>query len=490
VLFNSVIYWIFLPIVWAFYFLLPHKGRWVFLLLASYVFYGFWKVEFAGLMALTSILDWALVGAMVRTPKPLLKKLCVALALLTNMGLLFLFKYFDFALGETELARTMYHSPWTAWIIELGKFTVPAGISFYTFQSISYVVDVYKGEEQAEPSLPRFMLFVAFFPQLVAGPIERFGRLHKQLFAKLEPRWEDIRDGLRLLLYGLFLKVAVADNLASVVDQYYAAPTHFNTWSSWVATFFFTFQVYTDFFGYSLLAQGSALLFGIRLMDNFQKPFLAKSIPEFWHRWHISLSTWFRDYLFIPLGGNQRGPWVLAFAVLLVFFTSGLWHGANTTMIVFGLAQGVLYLFDRFVFKRVAIESWIWDRVRQIKTGFFFMMTLVYFRSGSMQQAQEVFDGLRGHLSGQRYAADLDLAAQVQAEQQGEILLRHLDIDPHIPLFLLLFLLMDHGLFKKRFDTWAETKTKALRWSIYAFMLAAILVWGGAVNHPFVYFQF
>ncbi|MFZ9969826.1 MAG: MBOAT family O-acyltransferase [Bacteroidia bacterium] len=489
-LFNSVVYWLFLPLVWVLYFCLPQRGRWVFLLLSSYVFYGFWKWEFAGLMALTSVLDWALVQAMIKQKRQSFKKIFVALALLTNIGLLFLFKYFDFALGSSELARQMYHSPYTAWIIELGKFTVPAGISFYTFQSISYVIDVYKGQEQPEPSLPKFMLFVAFFPQLVAGPIERFGRLHQQLFAAYQPRWAELRDGFRLLLYGLFLKVAVADNLASVVDQFYAQPNHFDQGSAWVASFFFTFQVYTDFFGYSLLAQGSALLFGIRLMDNFQKPFLAKSIPEFWHRWHISLSTWFRDYLFIPVGGNQRGPWVLALAVLLVFFTSGLWHGANSTMIVFGLAQGVLYLFDRFVFKRLAWESWIWDRVRQVKTGFFFMMTLVYFRSGSMDQAVQVFRGLMGRLSGRRYAAALDQASRVQAQNQGEILLQKLQIDLHIPLFLLVFWILDHAIFKKRFDAWAESKSLLQRWGLYLFFIAAILIWGGAVNHPFVYFQF
>ena len=163
--------------------------------------------------------------------------------------------------------------------------------------------------------------------------------------------WEDIRKGLRLMLYGMFLKVAVADNLATVVDDFYGNHLLFSKADSWLATFFFTFQVYTDFFGYSLLAQGSALLFGIHLMDNFNKPFVAKSVPEFWQRWHISLSTWFRDYIFIPVGGNRRGPFVLAMAAMLVFFTSGLWHGANTTMIVFGISQGFSFLLYSFQFQ-------------------------------------------------------------------------------------------------------------------------------------------
>lgn len=467
-LFNSVEYWIFLPLVWLLYFAIPQKFRWIWLLLASYVFYGFWKVEFAALMAFTSLIDWVSALQIEKNGQKTKKMFWLWFSILSNVGMLFMFKYFNFALGSTQLARDLYNSPLTAWIIELGKYTIPAGISFYTFQSISYVIDVYRGEEKAQKNLPRFMLFVSFFPQLVAGPIERFGKLNSQLFAQYIPRWDDIRDGSRIIIYGLFLKVCIADNLAGVADAYYANPATHSLSAAWTAVFAFAFQVYTDFFGYSLLAQGSALLFGIRLMDNFNKPYIAKSIPEFWHRWHISLSTWFRDYIFIPVGGNKHGPMVLAFAVLLVFFTSGLWHGANSTMIVFGLAQGVLYLFDRFIFGKIKIDNALWNGFRQFKTFFFFMITLVYFRSSNMPQTVDVFKGLMGRNTGTL----------------------KLDFPIHIPILLLAFYILDNWIMKQRVDIWLGKYSLPLRWAFYTACLASIWLLGGAVNHPFVYFQF
>lgn len=472
-LFNSVQYWIFLPVVWLLYFSMPFRFRWIWMLLASYFFYGFWKIEFAGLMALTSVIDWQ-CGMRV-APGKAWRKFWLWFSILSNVAMLFMFKYFDFALGDSEMARKLYSSNLTAWIIELGKYTIPAGISFYTFQSISYVVDIYRGEEEPQPNLFKFMLFVSFFPQLVAGPIERFGKLNTQLFTKYLPVWHDISAGLRLLLYGLFLKVGVADNLAHVVDQYYGNHLSYTVGAAWTAIFAFTFQVYCDFFGYSLLAQGSARLFGIHLMDNFNKPFLGKSIPEFWHRWHISLSTWFRDYIFIPVGGNKRGPVILAFSVLLVFFTSGLWHGANSTMIVFGLAQGFLYLFDRFLFNKLPFSGIGWDVFRRIKTGFFFMITLIWFRSANMPQAADIFDVL---INGTAHIHKLEGSVKM------------LDIPWHIPVFLFIFLLMDLFIMRERADTWFGKFGRPLRWSMYAFMLICIWIWGGAVNHPFVYFQF
>ena len=205
-LFNSVEFWFFLPIVWLVYFVMPFKIRWVWLLIASYYFYSYWKLEFAGLMLFTSFLDWFAAKQLHKSEIKWKRLTWLWLAILSDIGMLFLFKYFNFALGDSNLAKSMYQSQWTAWIIELGKYTIPAGISFYTFQSISYVVDVYRGDEIPEKSLPKFLLYVSFFPQLVAGPIERFGKLHSQLFAQYSPRWEDVRNGLRLLIFGLFLK--------------------------------------------------------------------------------------------------------------------------------------------------------------------------------------------------------------------------------------------------------------------------------------------
>lgn len=423
-------------------------------------------------MLFTSVFDWYCAKRVHASDRVFWRQFWMWMAILSDLAVLFMFKYFDFALGKTPLAESMYRQPVFAWMIELGKYVIPAGISFYTFQSISYVVDVYRKQEEPETNVVKFMLFVSFFPQLVAGPIERFGKLHKQLFARYEPKLEDIKNGGRLLLYGLFLKVAVADNLAGVVDTYYSEVSSYRTIDAWIATFMFTFQVYYDFFGYSLLAQGAALLFGIHLMDNFNKPFLAQSVPEFWHRWHISLSTWFRDYIYIPIGGNKGGTGILIFGVLLVFFTSGLWHGANATMIYFGLSQGVLYLFDRFVFRKTFSGHSMGISFRRLKTAFFFMGTLVFFRSVSVAQSFQIF----GHL--------------FNPEIIPSNTLKHLSIDPQVWLFLIVGLVLDHAVITQRVDVWIAPLKLASRWFWYLFFLTAVLLFGGAVNHPFVYFQF
>ena len=471
-LFNALEFWIFLPIVWLVYFLLPQKARWVFLLLSSYFFYGFWQYEFALLMLFTSVVDWYCAQRLYATKKKAWRQFWMWLAILSDLAVLFMFKYFDFAMGSSPLSKWMYHQTAFAWMIELGKFIIPAGISFYTFQSISYVVDIYRGDEKPEPNVFKFMLFVSFFPQLVAGPIERFGKLHRQLFSKYQPKLEDIKNGGRLLLYGLFLKVAVADNLAGVVDLFYADHLSYTQGSAWLATFMFTFQVYYDFFGYSLLAQGAALLFGIRLMDNFNKPFLAQSVPEFWHRWHISLSTWFRDYLYIPIGGNKGGLGLMVFGVMLVFFTSGLWHGANATMIYFGLSQGFLYLFDRLLFKKFLSQYVSGIFIRRMKTVFFFMSTLVFFRSVDISQSMQVYERL--------WIMD----------GFDKVSLKSLQVDVQVWLFLMDGWILDHWVVQERFDVWVGRLGLGIRWMWYLFLLSAVLLFGGAVNHPFVYFQF
>jgi D-alanyl-lipoteichoic acid acyltransferase DltB (MBOAT superfamily) len=459
---------------------MPFKTRWIWLLLASYFFYGFWKIEFAGLMLLTSLIDWYCAKRVSQTEVKKSRLFWMWMAVGTDLAMLFMFKYFDFALGNTPVSKYLYDNNLTAWIIELGKYTIPAGISFYTFQSISYVVDVYRKLEKPEPNPIKFLLFVSFFPQLVAGPIERFGLLHGQLFTKYLPKLEDIKNGFRLMLFGMFLKVGVADNLASIVDVFYAETNKFGVLDTWLATFAFTFQVYYDFFGYSLLAQGSALLFGIHLMDNFNKPFQAGSIPEFWHRWHISLSTWFRDYIFIPVGGNKHGKLVLSLAVLLVFFTSGLWHGANSTMIYFGLSQGVVYLFDRFVIGRRGSESVLGLTLRRIKTAFFFMMTLVFFRSNTLNQSFDVYKQLVG------------FKTNVSMDAAGANLntLQHLSMPVYIMLFLGIAFVLDHFIMKVRVDKWLGLQNVYVRWVLYLGLISAVLLKGGAVNHPFVYFQF
>ena len=467
-LFNSIPFLFFLPLVWAVYFLLPMRFRWIWMLGSSYFFYGYWKFEFVFLMAFTSLVDWYCARGIKDSSDERRRKWLLWTSILSNLLILFFFKYFNFFFGNSELARWLYRQELAAWAVELARYTIPAGISFYTFQSISYVVDVYRGNDQAERSLPRFMLFVSFFPQLVAGPIERFSNLQNQLFAPQQVQYQNLRYGFRLLLYGLFLKICVADNLAAVADQFYGAHRIFNTAAAWTAAAAFCVQVYADFFGYSLMAQGAARLFGIDLMDNFLKPFLGRNIPEFWQRWHISLSTWFRDYLYIPLGGSRKGTAKMLLNVMLVFLVSGLWHGANWTMILFGAAQGVFYWMDYFFFKKAskAIGWYAW--FSRLKTVFIFMLTLVFFRSVNLPQSTEVYGMLFTGASG---TAGLSI--------------------PAITLFMvLLFLVLDLGLTRKRFDFWMDDFPWYTRWATYSSFCCLIWMFGGTVNHPFVYFQF
>ncbi|MBU6325221.1 MAG: MBOAT family protein [Bacteroidetes bacterium] len=467
-LFNSIPFLIFLPLVWAVYFLLPFRLRWVWMLGSSYFFYGYWKFEFVFLMAFTSLVDWYCGSQIKSSSDPRRRKLFLWFSILSNLLILFFFKYFNFFFGSSELAHWLYRQDAAAWAVELARYTIPAGISFYTFQSISYVVDVYRGHDEAERSLPRFMLFVSFFPQLVAGPIERFSNLQSQLFSPQKVTYENLRYGFRLLLYGLFLKICVADNLAAVADQFYGAHRIYSSAAAWTAAAAFCVQVYADFFGYSLMAQGAARLFGIDLMDNFLKPFLGRNIPEFWQRWHISLSTWFRDYLYIPLGGSRKGTSRMLGNVMLVFLVSGLWHGANWTMILFGAAQGVFYWLDYFFFKKAASAQGWYAAFSRVKTVFIFMLTLVFFRSVSLAQSTEVYRML---FSGAPGTAGLSI--------------------PAMTLFMVaMFLVLDLWFTKKRFDLWMDDFPWPARWLGYSTLCCLIWMFGGTVNHPFVYFQF
>ena len=301
-LFNTIEFVLFLPLVIFAYYLLPHKLRWILLLAASYFFYMSWKVEYIFLIILSTLIDYACGIFMEKLKDKNARLPFLILSLSANLGLLFFFKYYNFA---SENLNLLFDKIEINKELPLMKFLLPVGISFYTFQTLSYSIDVYFRRQKAERHLGYFALYVSFFPQLVAGPIERFSRLSPQLKAPHTFSYENLAKGLRLILYGLFIKMVIADNLAGLVDQIYATPQHFSSLDIITGIVFYSFQIYSDFYGYSIIAIGSAQIMGISLMDNFRTPYLAKNIAEFWQRWHISLSTWFRDYLYYPLGGNQ-----------------------------------------------------------------------------------------------------------------------------------------------------------------------------------------
>ncbi len=470
-LFNTIEFAYFLPIVIILFYLLPHKFRWILLLAASYYFYMCWKVEYIFLIIASTLIDYYSGIQMEKRKSQRAKLPFLILSLCTNLGLLFAFKYFNFF---SENANFIFQKFNLSYHISYFHVLLPVGISFYTFQTLSYSIDVFFGKQKAERHLGYFALYVAFFPQLVAGPIERFSRLAPQLRAHHSFSYNNLANGLRLILYGLFIKMVVADNLSGLVDQIYSAPDNYNSVSILVAIFFYSFQIYADFFGYSSIAIGSALVMGIKIMDNFKTPYLSRNIGEFWQRWHISLSTWFRDYLYFPLGGNRVSKLRWAFNILVVFIISGLWHGANWTFIIWGGLFGIVYLLEKilnkiFQFERKSNEFSITQIFLALKTFVLVTFIWVFFRSQSLSDALQIFKTIYSNfaLSGTKL---------------------------YVPVttwfFLILFILSDILLYNKRFDSWLGKWPVAIRWGIYIILLFLIIVFSGVENYPFIYFQF
>jgi len=347
-LFNSIQFALFLPIVFLLYWFVfdrfISKSKWqlrlqnAFVVVASYVFYGWWDWRFLLLIAFTSFCSWGsglLIGKAETRKKA---KLWTTLNIVLNLGILALFKYYDFFV--TEFAQLFRIS--TDGL--LLKVILPVGISFYTFQALSYSIDVYRGKIEPTKDIVAFFAFISFFPQLVAGPIERATNLLPQFLKKREFNYDTAVDGMRQILWGLFKKIVVADNCAVYVDEVFSTYTEQTGSTLLLAAIFFTFQIYGDFSGYSDIAIGTAKLFGIRLMRNFNVPYFSRDIAEFWRRWHISLTTWFRDYVYIPLGGSRVSKAKVVRNTFIIFLLSGFWHGANWTFIAWGAYHAILFL--------------------------------------------------------------------------------------------------------------------------------------------------
>lgn len=468
-LFNSLHFLFFLPIVVILYYLITPKYRWVFLLFASYYFYMSWKAEYALIIIGSTIIDYWAGLRMGRDISQKRKRKYLLLSLASNLGVLFFFKYFNFVNDSVQTIldqfSIFYNKP------ELNVL-LPVGISFYTFQTLSYSIEVYTGKQKAEKHFGIFALYVSFFPQLVAGPIERFARLGRQFRIKQALKWNNLSNGTRLIIYGLFIKMVIADNIALFVDQIYLNPETFSSWSIFQGVFLYSFQIYADFYGYSIIAIGSARLLGIDLMDNFRTPYLSKNISEFWNRWHISLSTWFRDYLFIPLGGSRVKVSRLYLNIFIVFTVSGLWHGANWTFVIWGALHGLFYMIQNLGAKLLGIENKeTWPILNILKIILnFSLVTLawVFFRSESLDKALLILKSLFSN---------------------------HAIIDtfqiPYTILILLIgFIISDILLYNKRFDSWISLKNVYIRWSIYFLLIYSIIALAGVNNNPFIYFQF
>lgn len=484
-LFNSAEFLVFFAVVASGYFVLPHRARWVWLLAASYFFYGSWRVEYLGLILISTAVDYGVGLGFDRTRNPGARRGLLALSLAVNLGLLFTFKYFNFFVSSLE---SVLDAAGMEYLVPHLSVLLPVGISFYTFQTLSYTLDVYRGRIPVERHAGRFALFVAFFPQLVAGPIERARRLLPQLARRHDFEYARARSGLMLMLWGLFKKMVIADRLGVVVDFVYGAPERCPGPLLALGTVFFAFQIYCDFSGYTDIARGCARVLGIELMKNFDRPYVARSIADFWRRWHVSLTSWFRDYVYVPLGGNRSGRrrWIIN--VIAVFLISGLWHGANWTFIIWGALHATFYFVERLWStgegdaQRTRAFSIVQDTLRLACTFFLVCIAWVFFRAESISDAWYVLRSMaHGWLQRSSYADTLSLIPAMDLSTAAFF----------ISGALIVFLV---GVETYQGDRDIEDVLAAqppwLRWSVYIALVMAI--WNLGITHetPFVYFQF
>lgn len=468
-LFNSLHFLFFFPIVITLYYLLPFKYRWVLVFVASCYFYMAFIPAYILILFFIICVDY-LSALVIERLEGKLRKVILAVSIMANISLLAFFKYFNFANENITLVLQHLH---IANPIRNLNILLPIGLSFHTFQSMAYTIEVYRRNQKAERHLGYFANYVLFFPQMVAGPIERYERLGNQLKTNHVFVYENFSKGFCLLLFGFFTKVAVADNLAPIVDLVYANPQQYNSLSVFIAMVFFSFQIYADFFGYSLIAMGAAKFMGVNLMGNFKNPYLAKNINDFWKRWHISLTTWFTDYLYIPLGGNRVtwAQWIVN--IMIVFIVSGLWHGASWSFVIWGALHGISYLTERLTNKVLHIntesKNGLFNLIRIIKTFLFVNIIWVFFRAESMKKVKLIFQSLLHNTS---------------SSYQG------LKIDYKTCGLLLFFIIFDVLLFNSRIDTWVGKKPIYVRWGVYALLLFGLMAMGGVDNVPFIYFQF
>lgn len=479
-LFNTLTYLWFICIVFFTYWIVLGKNvRWqnLFLFVASYCFYGWWDPRFLILIFFSSSIDFFLGRAIFRQKIQAKRRLLLGTCIFLNFGLLGFFKYYNFFIDSfsniLEVVGFDVH-------LSTLKIILPVGVSFYTFQSLSYSIDVFRKKIQPTNDFISFMTFVSFFPQLVAGPIERASHLLPQFLEKRRFDSAQIISGLRFILYGLFKKMVIADRLAYFVDQVYSSPSQYGGIELITATFMFGFQIYCDFSGYSDIAIGSARLLGFDLMQNFKFPYFSINFQDFWRRWHISLSTWFRDYVYIPLGGNRVSArkWVLN--ILITFTVSGLWHGAAATFIIWGFLHGLYLVAEKLIndwMMPVKTNRWIGF----LTTFILVNLTWIFFRSGTFIQSIEII----GHLTDLNTDFIGRFAKNYNENNQFREFVTALIFG--FPLFFVTEILIRDSDFNSK----VARLTSINRWTIYVFFAAAIMLLGVLNSAPqFIYFQF
>ncbi len=491
-LFNSIDFLIFFPLIVLIYYIIPYRFRYIWMLMASYYFYMQWHPAYIFLLFGTTAVTY-LGGRILDKVKGTGARKCIlALVIVINLTVLGYFKYSNMIMGYVDALLDFLGRPRSSWHYSV---LLPVGISFFTLQALGYLIDVYRGNIEAERDFLRYALFISFFPQLVAGPIERSGNLIKQLKTPEKLSYENVRKGLLVMLYGFFLKVVIADRLAIYVDAIYDdLPGHPGFYII-VATALFAIQIYCDFYGYSTIAKGAAKVMGITLMDNFKAPFFAVKISEFWRRWHVSLSSWFTDYLYIPLGGNRKGTFRKYLNILIIFAVSGLWHGASMGYMVWGTLNGFYQLIEA-LFKNIWGKAASALGIGTIKDSFFkrlagriftiaeFIFALVFFRSGNLATARVAFSNMVS-VNNWRMLTD------------GSLFNDGLSMEYFLVLLVAVIIIGAVDSVKYRGEDAADTFLKKnwfLRMPLEVLLLVYIIVFGCYGNaydvQKFIYFQF
>ncbi len=480
-LFNSLTFLIFFPLVTIIYFLLPHRARWAWLLAASCYFYMFFKAVYILILFFTIIIDYY-AGILLENEKNAQrKKWWLIASLIANIGVLAVFKYFNFLNNNLSGLCTLFGSTNP---IPYLSILLPIGLSFHTFQAMSYTIEVYRGHQKAERHFGIYALYVMFYPQLVAGPIERPQNMLHQFYEKHVFDYTRVVEGLRLMLWGMFKKIVIADRLTLFVDPVYNHPNDYHGFQTILATIFFSFQIFCDFSGYSDIALGSAKVMGFDLMVNFNRPYFSKSISEFWKRWHISLSTWFRDYLYISLGGNRVSKSRTYFNQFITFMISGLWHGANWTFVIWGSLHGAYLVIGEFTktFRRKMGANLglgktpFLNKLIQVSSTFFLAaFAWIFFRAATFSDAVTIIKN----------------SLHVSKAQLGLYMLGK-DTYNFVLCFLFIGLMEAvHWLMRKGDVNYLLNKqTVYVRWIVYLLFLLLIINFGILGNHQFIYFQF
>lgn len=471
-LFNSLPFAVFLPIVFAVYWALHNslRSQNIMLLTASYIFYGWWDARFLSLIVASTVVDYLLGQYLAAATNALKRKLLLTASMIFNLGLLGVFKYYNFFMENfMEIANSvgLHTNP------VLLKIALPVGISFYTFQTMSYTIDIYRKQLEPTKDFIAFAAFVGYFPQLVAGPIERASNLLPQMSKRRYFDYQKAVDGMRQALWGFFKKVVIADAVAPLVDQAFGDPSGFSAIALITGALLFSIQIYCDFSGYSDIAIGISKIFGIDLMQNFRTPYFSRDIAEFWRRWHISLSTWFRDYLYIPLGGSRGSTALKVRNTFAIFIVSGFWHGANWTFIIWGLINALLFL-PLLLAKRNRSnlnDPEISDLHRILLTFSITTIAWIFFRADSLSHAIDYLQNIAIWNSGKSLSIKPTLVVYITLLFLGDWIGRKHDFSLNI---------LTEGVL---------SKSPLMRLTLYLSLAYLILLYiGGQQN--FIYFQF